>query len=156
MDNANTNAGYAASQEYQTEGNAQYSDQPGPCQYTQGYGSAYGQAPYQQEYYGNGYQQGYHADGYQQGYGQPYPVQQFGADGKPLPVKSKAAAGLLHILLGDIGVGNFYMGRIGLGILDVLFFWTGVPAIVGLIRGIIILTESPAEFARKYNVIPTD
>ena len=48
------------------------------------------------------------------------------------------------------------MGRIGLGILDVLFFWTGVPAIVGPIRGIIILTESPAEFARKYNVIPTD
>ena len=74
--------------------------------------------------------------------------------GNPLPQKSKIACGLLHILLGDIGVGNFYMGKIGLGIVDVLFCWTTIPGIVNLIRGIIVLCESDEEFARKYNCIP--
>ena len=72
----------------------------------------------------------------------------------PLPQKSKIACGLFHILLGYIGVGNFYMGKIGLGIVDVLFCWTTIPGIVNLIRGIIVLCESDEEFARKYNCIP--
>ena len=74
--------------------------------------------------------------------------------GNPLPQKSKIACGLFHILLGYIGVGNFYMGKIGLGIVDVLFCWTTIPGIVNLIRGIIVLCESDEEFARKYNCIP--
>ena len=74
--------------------------------------------------------------------------------GNPLPQKSKIACGLFHILLGYIGVGNFYMGKIGLGIVDVLFCWTTIPGIVNLIRGIIVLGESDEEFARKYNCIP--
>lgn len=134
-------------QGYQYDGTS-YDAPYDQSQYGQG---GYTQAPYQQGYYGNGYQQGYQ----QSGYGQPFP-QPYTADGKPIPVKSRIAAGLLHILLGDIGVGNFYMGKIGLGILDIVFCWTGVPAIFGLVRGIIILTQSPAEFARKYNVIPQD
>lgn len=68
------------------------------------------------------------------------------------PVKSKIAAGILFILLGDIGIGNFYMGKIGLGILDIVFCWTGIPAIVNLIRGIIILCGSDESFENKYNV----
>ena len=74
--------------------------------------------------------------------------------GNPLPQKSTIACGLFHILLGYIGVGNFYMGKIGLGIVDVLFCWTTIPGIVNLIRGIIVLCESDEEFARKYNCIP--
>lgn len=71
---------------------------------------------------------------------------------QPLPAKSKIAAGLLHLLIGGIGVGNFYMGKIGLGIVDVLFCWTGIPAIVNFIRGIIILCSSDESFCQKYNV----
>lgn len=70
----------------------------------------------------------------------------------PLPEKSKVAAGVLYLLLGDIGVGNFYMGKIGLGIVDILFCWTGIPGIVGFIRGLIILCGSKESFERKYRV----
>ncbi len=68
-----------------------------------------------------------------------------------LPQKSKIAAGVLSIILGDIGVGYFYMGKIGLGLLSVFFCWTGIPAIVGLIQGIIWLCMSDEDFGRKYN-----
>ena len=88
---------------------------------------------------------------YQQPQYQQQPVyQNFGY--QPLPAKSKIAAGLLHLLIGGIGVGNFYMGQIGLGIVDILFCWTGIPAIVNFIRGIIILCASDESFCQKYNV----
>ena len=58
------------------------------------------------------------------------------------PVKSKVAAGLLAIFLGGIGVHKFYMGKIGMGILYLLFCWTGIPACVGFIEGIIYLVLS--------------
>lgn len=88
---------------------------------------------------------------YQQPQYQQQPVyQNFGY--QPLPAKSKIAAGLLHLLIGGIGVGNFYMGKIGLGIVDILFCWTGIPAIVNFIRGIIILCSSDESFCQKYNV----
>lgn len=88
---------------------------------------------------------------YQQPQYQQQPVyQNFGY--QPLPAKSKIAAGLLHLLIGGIGVGNFYMGQIGLGIVDILFCWTGIPAIVNFIRGIIILCSSDESFCQKYNV----
>ena len=67
------------------------------------------------------------------------------------PQKSKLAAGLFHLLLGGVGVGNFYMGNIGLGIVDVIFCWTSIPGIVGFIRGILILCMSDDEFEVKYN-----
>ena len=88
---------------------------------------------------------------YQQPQYQQQPVyQNFGY--QPLPAKSKIAAGLLHLLIGGIGVGNFYMGKIGLGIVDILFCWTGIPAIVNFIRGIIILCSRDESFCQKYNV----
>src|ERR1700742_3105380 len=41
---------------------------------------------------------------------------------------------LLALLLGNFGVHNFYLGRTGLGILYLCFFWTGIPAIVGFVE----------------------
>lgn len=63
--------------------------------------------------------------------------------------KSRVAAGVLAILLGDIGIHKFYMRKIGMGILYLLFCWTGIPALVGLIEGIIYLTESDEKFASR-------
>ena len=63
--------------------------------------------------------------------------------------KSRVAAGVLAILLGDIGIHKFYMGKVGMGILYLLFCWTGIPALVGLIEGIIYLTESDEKFASR-------
>lgn len=64
--------------------------------------------------------------------------------------KSKVAAGLLAILLGGIGVHKFYLGRTGLGVVYLLFCWTFIPALIGLIEGIVYLTMSDQAFAEKY------
>lgn len=110
-------------------------------------GSIVGPEPAQNQYQQPQYQQ----PQYQQPQYQQQPVyQNYGY--QPLPAKSKIAAGLLHLLIGGIGVGNFYMGNIGLGIVDILFCWTGIPAIVNFIRGIIILCSSDESFCQKYNV----
>ncbi len=65
--------------------------------------------------------------------------------------KSRIAAGILAILLGGLGVHKFYMGKIGMGILYLLFCWTIIPGIVGLVEGIIYLCESDAAFAHRLN-----
>ena len=41
---------------------------------------------------------------------------------------------LLALFLGTFGVHHFYLRRTGLGILYLCFFWTGIPAILGLIE----------------------
>ncbi len=38
---------------------------------------------------------------------------------------------LLALFLGGLGLHHFYLRRIGLGILYLCFFWTGIPAIAG-------------------------
>jgi len=41
---------------------------------------------------------------------------------------------LLAFFLGCFGVHHFYLGRVGLGIVYILFSWTGIPAILGVIE----------------------
>jgi TM2 domain-containing membrane protein YozV len=41
---------------------------------------------------------------------------------------------LLALLLGCFGAHHFYLGRTGLGILYLCFFWTGIPAIIGFVE----------------------
>ena len=64
--------------------------------------------------------------------------------------KSKLAAALFAILLGGLGVHKFYLGRIGWGVVYIVFFWTFIPTILGFIEGIIYLTMSDEAFATKY------
>ncbi|WP_390895340.1 NINE protein [Bifidobacterium polysaccharolyticum] len=68
---------------------------------------------------------------------------------------SKLAAGLLSIFLGCFGVGNFYLGRTGRGVAQLMltligfpFFFIGptIAMIWGLIEGILILTSSAGSF----------
>ena len=68
------------------------------------------------------------------------------------PVKNKTVAGILAILLGGIGVHKFYLGRIGQGILYLAFCWTGIPAIIGFIEGIIYLCSNDENFQLKHHV----
>ena len=65
--------------------------------------------------------------------------------------KSRVAAGILAIFLGAFGVHKFYMGKIGMGILYLLFCWTAIPGIIGFIEGIIYLCESDEKFASRLN-----
>lgn len=68
------------------------------------------------------------------------------------PVKSKVVAGLLAIFLGCFGVHKFYLGKIGTGILYLLFSWTGIPAFIGFIEGIIYLCSNDENFSLKHHV----
>lgn len=68
------------------------------------------------------------------------------------PVKSKVTAGVLGILLGGFGIHKFYMGKIGMGILYLVFCWTYIPAIVGFVEGIIYLCSNDENFQLKNHV----
>lgn len=48
--------------------------------------------------------------------------------------KDEVVGILLALLLGAFGAHHFYLRRNGLGILYVLFFWTGITAIAGFIE----------------------
>lgn len=67
--------------------------------------------------------------------------------------KSKAIAGILGIVLGGFGAHQFYLGNIGKGIGYVLLCWTYIPGLIGLIEGILILSQSEEEFAKKPKLI---
>jgi hypothetical protein len=67
-------------------------------------------------------------------------------------VKSRVAAGVLGIVLGGIGAHKFYMGKVGQGFLYLIFFWTLIPGIVGLIEGILYLTQSDEVFSQKQGI----
>ncbi len=66
--------------------------------------------------------------------------------------KSKTTAGLLAIFLGAFGIHKFYLGRIGWGIAYILFCWTLVPAVVGLIEGLMYFSMNGKDFDYKYNI----
>ncbi len=110
--------------------------QPGP-QYGQpgqpGQPGQYGQPgqPYGQQYYGT--PQGYY-----------YPEQ-----------KSRLVGGLLGILLGGLGVHRFYLGHIGIGVLQIVvtFLTFGVGAVWGFIEGIMILVGAEP-FKRDARGVP--
>lgn len=65
-------------------------------------------------------------------------------------MKSKLAAGLLGIFLGDFGAHKFYLGRWKMGLLYLAFCWTIIPAIIGFIEGVRYLLSSEETFQRKH------
>ncbi len=57
--------------------------------------------------------------------------------------KSKIAAGLFGIFLGGIGIHRFYLGYIGIGIVQIVVtcLTCGIGAVWGFIEGILILAD---------------
>lgn len=64
--------------------------------------------------------------------------------------KNRIVAALLAFFLGGFGIHKFYLGRIGLGVLYLLFCWTFIPAVIAFIECILLLIMSDEEFNRKY------
>lgn len=68
------------------------------------------------------------------------------------PVKSKIVAGILGIVLGSVGAHKFYLGKVGMGIVYVLFFWTCIPGLIGFVEGLIYLCSSDENFQLTQHV----
>jgi TM2 domain-containing membrane protein YozV len=64
--------------------------------------------------------------------------------------RNRTTAGLLAILLGDFGIHKFYLGKNTEAILYLVFFWTFIPGIVGIIEGVQYLSMSDDDFVRKF------
>lgn len=56
-------------------------------------------------------------------------------------VVNKIAFALLAFFLGGFGIHRFYAGRTASGIVYLVFFWTFIPAILGLIECIVALVR---------------
>jgi TM2 domain-containing membrane protein YozV len=67
--------------------------------------------------------------------------------------KSKLAASLFGIFLGSFGAHKFYLGQNGWGLLYLLFCWSAIPGVVGIIEGILLLVMNDEDFNRKYGMI---
>ena len=112
------------------------------------------QNPYSQQSGPPNSQYGYPQQGYgypQQGYGHPQqgapgmyrdPHAPFGYDpfGRPYSDKSKVAAGLFQLFLGAFGVGRFYTGHVGIGLIQL--FTCGGFGIWALIDAIMMLASN--------------
>jgi len=66
-------------------------------------------------------------------------------------MKSRIIAAVLSFFLGSWGGQHFYLGNIGKGVLSIIFSFTLIPAIIGVIDGINFLTMSDDKFNLKYN-----
>ena len=62
----------------------------------------------------------------------------------------RTTAGIFALFLGGVGAHKFYIGETTQGVVYLCFFWTFIPAIVGLVEGILYLTKSDEEFQQKY------
>jgi TM2 domain-containing membrane protein YozV len=69
---------------------------------------------------------------------------------RPMTTRSKGLAAVLAIFLGGLGIHKFYLGRGGMGVLYLLFCWTLIPVVLGLIDGIVLLAMDPRNFQFKY------
>ena len=56
-------------------------------------------------------------------------------DSESNDTRNMTIAGILAMLFGTIGLHKFYMKEWKQGILYLVFFWTGVPLILGMLDG---------------------
>ncbi len=66
-------------------------------------------------------------------------------------MKDKNTAAILALFMGTIGVHKFYLGRIGAGILYLVFSLTFIPTLLGLIDFFVLALMDQDEFNRRYN-----
>ena len=66
------------------------------------------------------------------------------------PSRDRIAAAALALFLGSFGIHKFYLGRTFQGVFYLLFFWTGIPALIAWIEAIVYLTMSDESWALRY------
>ena len=65
-------------------------------------------------------------------------------------MKNRGIAAILAFFLGTFGIHKFYLGRPIQGLLYLLFCWTGIPGILGVIEAILYLLATDDAFHQKY------
>lgn len=65
-------------------------------------------------------------------------------------IREKVIAGALALLLGWMGAHRFYRGESRRGLLYVLFFWTGIPGLIGFVEGIRYLVMPVDDYHEQY------
>ena len=65
--------------------------------------------------------------------------------------KNKIAAALFAFFFGWLGAHRFYLNQTGRGFFYLIFFWTGIPAIISLVDFIVFLSMHDDSFDRKFN-----
>lgn len=63
--------------------------------------------------------------------------------------KSRVVAALLALLLGSLGIHKFYLGKTVLGVIYLIFFWTGIPGLIAWVEAIVYLATSDESWAQK-------
>lgn len=66
-------------------------------------------------------------------------------------MKNKIVAALLAAFLGMFGIHKFYLEENGAGLIYLLFFWTGIPAIIAFFEFFFLLLMSDRAFDAVYN-----
>ncbi len=65
--------------------------------------------------------------------------------------RNRMAAALFAFFLGGFGAHKFYLGKIWIGVLYLIFSWTFIPTIIAFIEGILLLIMSDNDFQKKHN-----
>ena len=65
--------------------------------------------------------------------------------------KSRTVAVLLALFLGGIGAHKFYLGKVGAGLLYLLFCWTFIPAFIAFCEAVMWLCTSNESFEKRYS-----
>lgn len=66
-------------------------------------------------------------------------------------MKSKTTAAILALFLGGLGIHRFYLDQPGRGVLCLFFCWTFIPAVIGFIDFLWLLTMHENSFNLKFN-----
>lgn len=66
-------------------------------------------------------------------------------------MKSKKTASILALLFGGIGIHRFYLGQTAKGVFSIIFCWTYIPMIIGIVDFVIFQFMGQGFFDFKYN-----
>ena len=64
--------------------------------------------------------------------------------------KSQTISVGLALALGGIGAHKFYLDKPGLGILYMMFAWTGIPSIIGIFEAVKYIRMDEGEFQERF------
>lgn len=65
-------------------------------------------------------------------------------------MKPRIVAALLAFFIGGLGIHKFYQGKIGLGILYLVFCWTYIPSVVAFVEFIVLLSMTDKAYEKAY------